>query len=96
MINIMMIFDNYRFKVVLINTNTLKMSIDEKIISITKDDLDNLFRLLKYFDKKEVSNTIDSIRYSISIDNKEEYSGDSSSNKNFYMLNDWLGDINGR
>ena len=63
MINIMMIFDNYRFKVVLINTNTLKMSIDEKIISITKDDLDNLFRLLKYFDKKEVSNTIDSIRY---------------------------------
>ena len=95
MFDIKMLFDNYRYKVVLINTKVLKMSIDEKIINITKEDIDNLYKIMRYFNKNYKGNIIDPIIYSISL-NGEEYSGDSNSNKNFYMLNDWLGDINDR
>ena len=92
MFDIKMRFDNYRFKVVLIKTNSLKMSIDEKIYRITKEDLDNLFRILIHFDEKTSSNLLDPIFYYIEL-NDTTYEGDSRSNKNFYMLNDWLGDI---
>ena len=95
MYDVIMMFENYKYKVVLISFKLLKISIDEKIVSITKEDLDNLFRILRYFDIKNNSKVIDSIKYNITINN-EIYEGDSSSNKNFSLLNDWLGDINDR
>ena len=93
MFDITMKFDNYRFKVVLISTKSLKMSIDEKIVNISKEDLDSLNRILRYIDEKTNSNTLDPIRFNIVINDDITFEGDSSSNKNFYMLNDWLGDI---
>lgn len=95
MFDVKMLFDNYKYKVVLVNIKALKMSIDDKIINITKEDIDNLYKIMRYFNKNYNSNIIDPIIYNISL-NGEEYSGDSNSNKNFYMLNDWLGDINDR
>ena len=92
MFDIMMRFDNYRFKVVLINTKSLKMSIDEKIYNITKEDLDTLYRILIHFDSNDRSSVLDPVIYSIKMDDVT-YSGDSGSNKNFYMLNDWIGGI---
>ena len=95
--DIKMLFDNYKYKLVLINIKSLKMSIDKKIIDISKEDLDNLFRILRYFDNKNNNlRNIDSISYSILIDDKVEYEGNSISNSYFDYLNDWLGDINGR
>lgn len=97
MFDIKMLFDNYRYKVVLIKIKSMKMSIDEKIINIKKEDLNNLYKILRYIDKKSNSNSnvIDPVIYNISIYD-EEYSGDSNSNRNFYMLNDWIGEINDR
>ena len=96
MFDIMMKFDNYKYKLVLIHTNSLKMSIDERIININKDDIDNLYRILRYFDNNTFSNMLDPISYYITIGDSVTYEGNSSSNKYFKLLNDWIGDINGR
>ena len=95
MFDIKMLFDNYRYKVVLINIKSLKMSIDKRIINITEEDLNNLYKIMRYFNKNYKCNIIDPVIYNIDF-NGEEYNGDSNSNKNFYMLNDWIGDINDR
>ena len=72
------------------------ISIDEKIIHITDDDIYRFKDILKSLKETKNGIIIDPVRFTINYENGDSYSGNSNINKNFNLLNEWLGDINGR
>ena len=72
------------------------ISIDEKIIHITDDDIYRFKEILNGLKETKKGIMIDPIRFTINFENGDSFSGNSNTNKNFNLLNDWLGDINGR
>lgn len=89
-------FDNYKYKLVTMNIASKLISIDEKIIHITDDDIYRFKDILKSLKETKNGIIIDSVRFTINYENGDSYSGNSNINKNFNLLNEWLGDINGR
>lgn len=97
---VQILFENYKYKLVMINIDSKLMSIDEKIIHITDDDITNFKQLLIHLeDKNNKNNIIDPARYYIDIyynDKTESYNGNSRDNKFLLLFNDWIGEINAR
>jgi len=50
--DIKMYFNNYKFRLVLIKVNSLKMSIDDKIYKLKQYDIDNLYRIILLLKKR--------------------------------------------
>lgn len=98
--DIKMYFNNYKFRLVLIKVNSLKMSIDDKIYKLKQYDIDNLYRIIPFIKEKNNTNlVVDPTRFDIEInmeDLKDRIIGNTNTNNNFDMLNDWLGDIYAR
>lgn len=97
---VQILFENYKYQLVVISINSKLMSIDEKIIHITDDDITNFKQLLIHLeDKNNKNNIIDPARYYIDIyynDKTESYNGNSRDNKFLLLFNDWIGEINAR
>ena len=97
---VQILFENYKYQLVVISINSKLMSIDEKIIHITDDDITNFKQLLIHLeDKNNKNNIIDPARYYIDIyynDKPESYNGNSRDNKFLLLFNDWIGEINAR
>lgn len=92
---IYMLFDNYKFKLVTLNILSKLISIDEKVMHITEDDINNLLYILSILPEKKEKAILDPVRFNIDFGN-DSYSGNSGTCKNFDLLNDWIGDINDR
>ena len=91
------LFDNYKYKLVIINIHSKLLSIDEKVIHIDEEDINRFLYILKLLNEKKNGNFIDPIRFSISYDNINNFiNGNSNTCKNFNLLNDWLGEIDDR
>ena len=89
-------FDNYKYKLVTMNIASKLVSIDEKIIHITEDDIYKFKDILESLKETKQGIMIDPIRFTINYENGDSFSSNSNISKNFNMLNDWLGDINAR
>lgn len=89
-------FDNYKYKLVTMNIASKLVSIDEKIIHITEDDIYKFKDILESLKETKQGIMIDPIRFTINYENGDSFSSNSNISKNFNVLNDWLGDINAR
>lgn len=89
-------FDNYKYQLVTMNIASKLISIDDKIIHITDDDIYRFKYILKCLKETKNGVIFDPVRFTINYENGDSFSGNSNTNKNFNLLNDWLGDINGR
>lgn len=89
-----MLFENYIFKVVIINIKTKLMSVDEDYFHITEDEIKDLLKIIKEIKLDGNGVELDPIKFTIRIDDKENIIiGDSNTYENFDLLSDWIGDV---
>ncbi len=93
---IYMSFDNYRFKLIIINTDSKLMSIEDNVFHIDENETKRILEIIDSLSDSGGRIIFDPVRFSITSDKNGKittYEGNSNTCSNFSMLDDWIGEM---
>ena len=96
---IYMSFNNYRFKLVIVNIDSKLMSIEDKVFHIDETEANRLLNIIDTLSNDDRGRSLDPVRISITTEKNGEISlfqSNSNRCKGFSELDDWIGEMYGR
>lgn len=93
---IYMLFENYAYRLIIVNVDSKLMSIEDKVFHIDENEAKQLLEILNSLSNDKNNFILDPVKFTIKIDKKEEsttFIGKSNTCSNFIKLSDWIGEM---
>ena len=93
---ISILFENYPFRLVIVDIDSKEISIEDKVFQIDENDIRQLLEIVSTLSNDKNNFILDPVKFTINAYKNGEkiiFDGNSNTCSKFYELSDWIGEM---